>query len=78
MSNPAAILFDFALESLPNASLARQAQVYRAMAELSADSTQRATLTAEAEACDRMIADQLAHARRHQQLVLNFPRRAEG
>ena len=76
MSNPGSVLFHFALESLPQAALSTQAKVYRALAELSADRVQRTKLSAEAEACERMLADQAAQALRHRQLVLDFKRRA--
>lgn len=76
MSNPSAVLFQFALESLPHATLGRQAEVYGALADLAADNDQRMRLQAEAAACVNLLAEHEAHARRHEQLVLNFQQRS--
>lgn len=78
MLNPSAVISDFALESLPGAPLARQAELYRAFAQLSADREQRAKFTFEAETCERMLAEQIARESRQKQLLLDFKRRARG
>jgi hypothetical protein len=76
MNRPAHVLIAFALESLPAASLTRQAEVYRAIAEMSARRSERARFERLAASCDEQIARQQAHANEHEQLVLDFKKGA--
>ena len=71
MSAPTQIIHEFVLAHLPDEPLAKQVELYRALAAHAATRVERDELTALANECEALI-------RRHHQLTLDFQRRAEG
>lgn len=72
MPAPSRILIAHALETAPGAALRRQADLYRAIAALTPDRTERARLEALAAGCDALLAQHAAHAAQQRELLLTF------
>lgn len=69
MSSPSTTLSDFVLEHLPSVDVARQAELYRAMAAVEPSREEKRRLEALALTCDREIATRARRARLHAALV---------
>jgi hypothetical protein len=76
MSQPAKILIAHALETLPGASLPRQAELYRAVAEMTPGRAERRRFEEMATHCDALIAQHALLESKQQLLVLDFKRGA--
>lgn len=67
---PATVITEFVLDRLPSEPMQKRAEVYRALSTIVAPAEQK-SLTALADECE-------AIERHHQQLALDFQRRALG
>lgn len=76
MTTPSRVLIAHALETAPGAALQRQADLYRAIAALSPDRTERARLEALAAGCETLIAQHADHSAQQRQLLLAFRKTA--
>lgn len=69
--NAAEVLHDFVLARLDAEPLKKRAELYRALAELAATPAERKTLRTLAAECELI-------EKQHEQLLLDFRRRADG
>ena len=65
------VLFAFVLDKLPNEPVAKRAEIYRALAQFTASNEERRQFEKLAADCDAII-------NAHDQLVLDFRRKARG
>lgn len=71
MHKPSSVITAFVLDRLADETVAVRAGLYRALAAISANQSERKSFTALADECDKIT-------RAHRQLTLDFKRRAEG